>query len=95
MQARKLFFAILLGATFVAGGILIARSEPAQNIDPARHPNLAAAQALIVQAYDKIGAAQKANDWDMAGHAAHAKQLLDQASEELKAAALAANKAAR
>lgn len=65
---------------------------PAQNISGKRHPNLAAAQRLCDQAFEKIQAAQQANEWDMSGHAAKAKELLDQASHELKQAAEAANK---
>jgi hypothetical protein len=38
-------------------------------------------------------AAQTANEFDMAGHAAKAKELLDQANNELKQAAEAANAA--
>jgi len=56
------------------------------------HPNLAAAQRLSHQAWEKIAAAQKANEWDMDGHAAKAKELLDKVNEELKMAAEAANK---
>ena len=37
--------------------------------------------------------AQKANDWDMDGHAQKAKELLAQATKDLKSAALAANTA--
>jgi hypothetical protein len=64
---------------------------PVDNIGK-RHPNLAAAQRLSTQAYEKISAAQAANEWDMQGHAAKAKDLLDQVNHELKAAAEAANK---
>ena len=93
MKARKLFSALLLVAIVAAGGIFVARSQqPVQNIDPGRHPNLAAAQRFITQAYEKINAAQGANEWDMNGHAARAKQLLDEASQELKAAAMTANR---
>jgi len=38
-----------------------------------RHPNLAAAQRLSHQAWERITAAQQANEWDMDGHAAKAK----------------------
>jgi hypothetical protein len=67
-------------------------SAPAQNVSPARHPNLAAAQRLCAEAFDKIDAAQHANEWDMGGHAQRAKDLLVQASDEIKQAALAANR---
>jgi hypothetical protein len=72
------------------GGIAIA--QPKQNVSGARHPNLAAAQSLSKQAYQKVIAAQKANEWDMQGHAQKAKDLLDQVNNELKLAAEAANK---
>ena len=65
---------------------------PQQNVSGKRHPNLAAAQRLCDQAFEKIQAAQSANEWDMSGHAAKAKELLEQASHELKQAAESANK---
>ena len=67
---------------------------PKQNVSPGRHPNLAAAQRLSHQAYEKIIAAQEANEWDMQGHAQRAKNLLDQVNNELKLAAEAANRRA-
>ncbi len=57
-----------------------------------RHPNIMAAQQLCNQAYEKISAAQQANEFDMHGHAAKAKELLQQAKGELHQAAMAANK---
>jgi hypothetical protein len=57
-----------------------------------RHPNLEEAQRLINQAYDRITAAQQANEWDMDGHAAKAKELLDGAKEQIRLAAHAANR---
>ena len=54
--------------------------------------NLAAAQELSQKAWEKISAAQQANEFDMGGHAAKAKELLDQVNRELKMAAEAANK---
>ena len=74
------------------GGIAIAQ-KPKENVSPARHPNLAAAQRLSEQAYEKIIAAQQANEWDMQGHAQKAKNLLTEVNNELKAAALTANAA--
>ena len=57
-----------------------------------RHPNLAAAQRFIEQAIAKVSAAQGANEFDMGGHAAKAKEHLDRAYEEIKLAARAANR---
>ncbi|MGA3132065.1 MAG: hypothetical protein ABSD59_14760 [Terracidiphilus sp.] len=91
MKTRSIVLGAILSAGLVAGGFALA--QPAQNINPARHPNLAAAQRLMDQAYGKITAAQQANEWDMHGHAAKAKDLLDQASRELKLAAEDANRA--
>jgi hypothetical protein len=64
---------------------------PVQNVSAKKHPNIAAAQRLAKQAWDKIVAAQKANEYDMEGHAQKAKDLLDQVNAELKLAAEAAN----
>ena len=69
----------------------IAVAKPSVNVSAKKHPNIAAAQKLAQQAYDKITAAQKANEYDMDGHAAKAKDLLEQVNAELKAAAEAAN----
>jgi hypothetical protein len=72
-----------------------AAGEPVQNISPQIHPNLAAAQLLSREAFDKISAAQVANHYDMEGHAAKAKALLEQVNFELKLAAEAANRHAK
>ena len=54
------------------------------------HPNLAAANEHIMKAMERLSAAQAANEFDMDGHAAKAKELLRHASEEVKMAAMAA-----
>lgn len=89
-NARKLVFGSLLGLGLIAGGVTIAQGPPPENVGR-RHPNIMAAQRLVDQAYSRIVAAQQANEWDMDGHAQRAKELLDQANRELKAAAIAAN----
>ena len=61
-------------------------------VSPKRHPNLAQAQRLIEDAIAKVSAAQGANEFDMSGHAAKAKALLNQAYVEVKLAAEAANR---
>jgi hypothetical protein len=58
----------------------------------AGHPNLKAADAALATAWDKITAAQKANEFDMDGHAAKAKDAIKLAVDEIKLAAEAANK---
>ena len=73
------------------GLLMIGSAAYAENVSKARHPNLAAAQNLIERAVNKVSMAQKANEYDMDGHAAKAKELLDQAYAEIKLAAEAAN----
>ena len=80
-----------LTAALLCSSVVFAQ-KPVRNISPKRHPNLAAAQRLTDQAWQKIVAAQQANEFDMAGHAQKAKELLDQANRELKQAAEAANR---
>jgi len=88
---RKNIVVTALAGCLLTAGLAVAQ-KPKTNVSPARHPNLAAAQRFSQQAYEKIVAAQQANEWDMQGHAQKAKDLLDQANNELKQAAAAANK---
>jgi hypothetical protein len=92
--ARKRIVVTALAGCLMLGSAAIAQ-KPKTNVSSARHPNLAAAQHLSAQAYQKIIAAQQANEWDMQGHAQKAKDLLEQANNELKQAAQAANKNAK
>lgn len=93
---KKRVLTPIVATLFVTGGIVVgiavAEGQPATNVSKGKHPNLAAAQNLSLKAYDKIIAAQQANEWDMQGHAAKAKTLLEQVNAELKQAAQAANK---
>jgi hypothetical protein len=89
-MTRTRLLSALLGSVLVVGGVALA--QPKENISKARHPNLAAAQRLSEQAYEKIVAAQQANEWDLGGHAAKAKNLLDEVNRELKQAAEQSNK---
>lgn len=82
---------LVLAAALFCGGFLVAQ-RPVQNINPQHHPNLAAAQRLSEQAYQKVVAAQQANEFDMEGHAQKAKDLLEQVNEQLRLAANWANK---
>jgi len=86
---RSILFVITLA--LLCTGLLFAQRRPAENISAKRHPNLAAAQRLSAQAYEKIVAAQRANEWDLNGHAQKAKDLLDEVNRELKQAAEASN----
>ena len=65
--------------------------EPVENVNPARHGNIAAAQELSRQAFDRMTAAQAANEFDLGGHAKRAKELLFEANQEMKLAAVSAN----
>jgi hypothetical protein len=89
-MTKTTILSIVLGVLLLVGGLAIA--QPVKNVSGAHHPNIAAAQRLSSQAYEKIIAAQQANEWDMQGHAQKAKNLLEQANNELRAAATAANK---
>jgi len=81
----------VVASLLLIGGIAIAQ-KPVENVSKGRHPNIAAAQRLSQQAYEKVTAAQEANEWDLQGHAKKAKQLLEEVNNELKQAAVAANK---
>jgi len=57
------------------------------NIDPGRHPNLAAAQHPVGEAKEKIEEARHANKHELGGQAEKGLQLVSQADHELKEAA--------
>jgi hypothetical protein len=82
------------GFLLFVGGVAVGQ-RPKENVNPGRHPNLAAAQDLARQAWQKVLDAQRANEWDMDGHAQRAKNLLDQVNNQLKMAAQAANRNAK
>ena len=94
MKKQTTLGALALAGALVVGGVLGAQM-PKDNVNPNHHPNLAAAQRLSQQAWEKVSAAQQANEFDMDGHAQKAKDLLDQVNRELKAAAQDANKGHR
>ena len=91
LKDRKFLIVPATGVLLLTGALAMAQ-KPKDNVSAARHPNLAAAQRLCTQAWERIGQAQQANEFDMQGHAAKAKELLDQANKELKLAAEAANR---
>jgi F0F1-type ATP synthase membrane subunit b/b' len=91
MMRRNVLIGFVLFLALMCTGLVVAQ-KPVKNVSAKKHPNIAAAQRLSAQAYEKVVAAQKANEWDMEGHAQKAKDLLDQANQELKQAAEAANK---
>ena len=89
MRVSPLSAIMLLAGALGAAGIAGAQ----ENVSAKRHPHLAHAQGAIENALRQIDDAQQANEFDMQGHAAHAKELLQQADLEIKQAAEAANHA--
>jgi hypothetical protein len=89
--AKTRLLAALAGLLLLIGGAAMAQ-RPRENVSPGRHPNIAAAQQLSRQAFDRIVDAQRANEWDLDGHAQRAKNLLDDVNRELKLAAEASNR---
>ena len=79
----------LLVTVLIGVGTIVA--QPKENVSKERHPNLARAQAQSEAAYNSITEAQRANEYDLAGHAAKAKQLLEEVNRELKLAAEQSN----
>jgi hypothetical protein len=96
MRQKNAFLGSLMAIGLLFGSLAYAQNNgtkpPPENISGKKHPNLAAAQRHLDMAFEKIQAAQSANEWDLAGHAAKAKELIDQADRELKLAAETANK---
>jgi len=84
---RSIFVVLALGAPI---GLALAESPAPPPKSVKGHPNLLSAQKLVSQAFDKLEAAQKANEYDLGGHAAKAKELLRQARAEIGLAAEAA-----
>lgn len=82
---------IVMTAGLVLAATATAAQQPVRDVSAKRHPNLAAAQRLVDQAYKRVTDAQQANEFDLGGHAAKAKELLDQANAELKQAAEVSN----
>jgi hypothetical protein len=89
MTRSNLVSGSLLAGVCFAGGFLAGQVPPKVTVSAA-HPNLVMAQKLIGQAYAYLVAAQKANDFDMQGHAVNAEKLLDQANSEIGLAGQAA-----
>src|ERR1700754_680663 len=87
---------IFLSAAVVAAGTGCAQmplgGEPVQSVSAYRHGNLAAAQDMVREAYDRLSDAQAANDSHLGGHAARAKELLREAGQEIGLAADFANR---
>ena len=80
---------VAVASVLLLAGTVVFAERPVQNVNAVRYPNLAAAQKLCAEAFQKVSAAQQTKEGEMGGHAQKAKELLTQASEEMKLAALA------
>jgi hypothetical protein len=89
MVNRDLIIRAALAATLACAAAVYAQA-PVVNIGT-KHGNLRTAQQDIVDAYQKIDAAQQDNKDQLGGHAQKAKDLLIQADRELRLAANVAN----
>jgi hypothetical protein len=87
MKLNRSFERAMLAATLLGGTALMALQ-----VNAGRHPHLAAAQKHGQEAFNELSEAQRANDFDMGGHAQKAKDLLVQANHELDMAVQDANK---
>jgi hypothetical protein len=85
MNVRKVLLSCALVFALVAGGVTIVHTQD-------RHPNLAVAIDLVSKAWVRVEAAERANEFDMNGHAERAKGLLTEAKQELQLAAQAADR---
>jgi hypothetical protein len=92
MKNKSSFLRTLLICFVVISFMGAAITVYAGNVSKVRHPNLAAAQTFIEKAIARVSAAQEANEFDLGGHAAKAKALLEEAYDEIKLAAQTANK---
>ncbi len=89
MVQRIVMMCVTLCAAFALGAALFAQA-PRVTVGE-KHGNMRAAQEYIQQAWRKVDEAQKDNNYNLGGHAGRAKELLAQASEEIKLSAEAAN----
>ena len=78
--------------TILAATLLGATALMALQVNPDRHPHLAAAQKHGQEAFNELTAAQAANNNQLGGHAQKAKELLVQANHELDLAVQESNR---
>jgi hypothetical protein len=95
---KKIILSVLFCASLShVGGLMFGQvpavvyvQAPMVNISR-RHGNLRDAQSCIVQAFQKVNRAQRANQGQLGGHAQRAKELLIEADAELRRAADVSN----
>jgi hypothetical protein len=89
MRRTILMAGIALGGALTLGAVPFGQG-PRVTVGE-RHGNMRAAQEYIQQAWQKVDEAQKDNHYNLGGHAGRAKDLLAQASEEIRLSADVAN----
>lgn len=89
MSKKNWVLSAALGSSMVFSWAMF--GQPSRNIDAQKHPNLAAAQGAVVDAYQKVEDSQAYYKDRMGGHGEKAKELLAQADKEIKLAAEYAN----
>jgi hypothetical protein len=90
MRNRMWLIGVALCVALALSAVIYAQQGPRVTVGE-RHGNMRAAQELIQQAWYKVDEAQKDNNYNLGGHAGRAKELMAQASEEIKMSAEAAN----
>jgi len=88
---KKIVLASALCGAFTLGAMTRPQGGPPPVDVGERHGNMRAAQQLIQQAWIKVDSAQQDNNYNLGGHAGRAKELLSQASSEIKESAEQAN----
>jgi hypothetical protein len=82
---------VALCGAFSLGAMVTPQGGPPPVDVGEKHGNMRAAQQLIHEAWLKVDTAQHDNNYNLGGHAGRAKELLAQASSEIKASAEDAN----
>jgi hypothetical protein len=91
IMKKALIAGLVLGVAMSVGCVAMA-DTPFPYVDIGfRHGNLRNAQEDIAQAWQLVDQAQYANNYQLDGHAARAKELLFEANQELRMAATTAN----
>jgi hypothetical protein len=83
---------VLAVLALVCTGVAYGQGAPTNTVDVKTRPNLFNTNVAIQNAFNIIVIAQEHNEFDSTGHAARAKSLLVQASQEVNAAGRAAGK---
>jgi len=82
----------MVAATAVALSLISGCVVAGDGYVRSRDPNIGAADLNAQQAIERMRAAQRANDYDMGGHAGRAIHLMQDARYEMQAAAEAATR---